>query len=158
MGRPDFNAGSIPMNTDNKQFINQPVVINGKRLFITCVSTGPGHAVTFVENTSSLDVEYYGSIIENHHLFPDRVNVNFAEIISREKIVSRTWERGSGETFACGTGACACLCVSALLGKTDKRAVICQRGGDLQIEWNDNLFMTGPAAFVYEGDIDLSWL
>lgn len=153
MGPPDFNPGIIPVSSESP-FINQPLTAGGVTFHATCVNTGSSHAVIYVEDIERVDVRTFGPLIENHELFPDRINVNFAQILSDNVIKSRTWERGSGETMACGSGASACLAVSAYLGKTGREAQVVQLGGQLTIKWDEpsgDLFMTGPAAFVCDG-------
>lgn len=155
MGEPDFSPAIIPMAACIKEeFVNQPVTAGDRQIYGTSLSTGPSHFVTFVDDPDAVDVEKYGKLIENHALFPDRVNVNFAQVVSDDYIKSRTWERGSGETWACGSGACAVLVVAALLGKAKRKGTVRQIGGELDILWDEEtnfIYMTGPAEFVCDG-------
>jgi diaminopimelate epimerase len=124
---------------------------------ITCVSMGNPHAIIFVESVDDLDLEKYGPPIENHSLFPNRINVEFIEIIDRGRIRMRVWERGAGETMACGTGASAAVVAASLHGFTGKKVVVGLLGGELVVEWNEDnhVWMTGPAVEVFEGRINL---
>lgn len=155
MGKPDFNPASIPMNYSGKDFITMPIMAAGREFIGTCVNTGPPHLVVYVEDLDNFDADTYGPALEKHAIFPDRTNVNFVQVLSREHIKTRTWERGSDETLACGSGASASAVVSALLNKTNRAPKVTQRGGDLLIEWDevsDDIFMTGPAAFICDGE------
>ncbi|MCR4716047.1 MAG: diaminopimelate epimerase [Lachnospiraceae bacterium] len=159
MGKPILNAKDIPAVFDKDQLINEPVEVNGKTYNLTAVSMGNPHAVTFVDDTKSLDLEKIGPDFENHPIFPDRVNTEFVEIINRNEVNMRVWERGSGETFACGTGACATAVASVLNGLTDNHVTVHLLGGDLDLfydEDNETVWMTGPATTVFEGEVDIS--
>lgn len=161
MGSPILTAKMIPVVSDKEQVINQPLDVNGTIWNITAVSMGNPHAVTYVEDVDSLDIEKVGPMFENHIDFPDRINTEFVKVIDRRTLQMRVWERGSGETLACGTGACAVAVASTLNGLVDKDVPVTVKllGGDLQILWNrqENLvYMTGPATTVFEGEIDLS--
>lgn len=161
MGSPILTAKMIPVVSDKEQVINQPLDVNGTVWNITAVSMGNPHAVTYMEDVNSLDIEKVGPMFENHINFPDRINTEFVKVIDRRTLQMRVWERGSGETLACGTGACAVAVVSTLNGLVDEDVPITVKllGGDLQILWNrqENLvYMTGPATTVFEGEIDLS--
>lgn len=161
MGSPILTAKMIPVVSDKEQVINQPLDVNGTVWNITAVSMGNPHAVTYMEDVNSLDIEKVGPMFENHINFPDRINTEFVKVIDRRTLQMRVWERGSGETLACGTGACAVAVASTLNGLVDEDVPITVKllGGDLQILWNrqENLvYMTGPATTVFEGEIDLT--
>jgi len=154
MGQPILTPKDIPVKLDGDKIIEQPIEILGQQLLMTCVSMGNPHAVFFCEDVRSIKLEKFGPAIENHKLFPNRTNVHFAQVDTPAELTMRTWERGSGITMACGSGACAC-CVAAVL--TDKAKRICTAhlpGGDLDLNWskdNNCVYMTGPAVEVYEG-------
>ena len=161
MGSPILTAKMIPVVSDKEQVINQPLDVNGTVWNITAVSMGNPHAVTYMEDVNSLDIEKVGPMFENHINFPDRINTEFVKVIDRRTLQMRVWERGSGETLACGTGACAVAVASTLNGLVDEDVPITVKllGGDLQILWNrqENLvYMRGPATTVFEGEIDLT--
>ena len=159
MGKAILNPASIPMKAEGEEFISKPVEVNGKNVNITAVSMGNPHAVTFVDDVESLDLEKSGPDYENHPLFPERVNTEFAKIIDDHTVMMRVWERGSGETWACGTGACACAvaCVKNGFFPYDKEITVKLRGGDLYITYkNDNtVLMRGPAETVFTGSIEI---
>jgi len=154
MGQPVLAAASIPVNLPVKEVIEQPMQFQNRAFVMTCVSMGNPHAVFFRKDLSTFDVEKFGPVIENHGIFPQRTNAHFVQIDNPSEFTMRTWERGSGITMACGTGACAC-CVAAVLTKRAER--ICTAhlpGGDLQLNWaeKDNcVYMTGPAVEIFEG-------
>ncbi len=154
MGQPVLAAASIPVNLPVKEVIEQPMQFQNRAFVMTCVSMGNPHAVFFRKDMATFDVEKFGPVIENHSIFPQRTNAHFVQIDNPSEFTMRTWERGSGITMACGTGACAC-CVAAVLTKRAER--ICTAhlpGGDLQLNWaeKDNcVYMTGPAVEVFEG-------
>lgn len=159
MGEPELVPERIPVKTDAAIFKEQPVEVLGKTYLVTAVSMGNPHGVTFVENTTDLDLEAIGPLFEHHPLFPERTNTEFIQVIDRNTLKMRVWERGSGETLACGTGACASLVASVLTGKTGREATLQLLGGNLHIRWDEatnHVYMTGPAAFVFDGEIDLS--
>jgi diaminopimelate epimerase len=158
MGQPRLKRSEIPMRGDEAdRVIREPIKVDGRKFDITAVSMGNPHVVIFEDNVSSFDVERFGPQIETHRAFPQRTNVHFVQVCSSSELVMRTWERGAGITLACGTGACAVAVAAALNEKTGKRVQTHLPGGDLLIEWNgDNrVHMTGPAEFVFEGEIDL---
>ncbi len=149
MDMPLLKSNEIPVNYF--QTVNVP--IDG--MDFTCVSMGNPHAVTFIGNTASFDVEGVGRKIENNALFPERTNVEFAQIISRNRIRMRVWERGSGETLACGTGACATLVAAVIRGVANRKAVIELLGGEVEVEWNEKtgrVILTGGAEWVFSGN------
>ena len=156
MGHPGFECESIPMvcPSADKDFINRGIMAGGKAWKGTAVSMGNPHLVIPVDDVKSLDVPGIGPSFENHPLFPKRVNTEFVEVKSRDRVAMRVWERGSGETLACGTGACATLVACAVNGLTDKKAVVELLGGELLIEWTDegSVFMTGGAEIVFTGE------
>ncbi len=160
MGAPILKPAEIPVKTDSSMdsFINQPLDVDGNTFMVTCVSMGNPHAVVFVDDTKSLDIRKYGPVFETHPAFPEQVNTEFVQVISRNEINMRVWERGSEETLACGTGTCASVVACVLNGKTDEKVTVHLLGGDLFIEYNrDNgtVWMTGPAEIVFDGEIGL---
>lgn len=159
MGAPLLYAPDIPVLSEKDQVIDEPALIGGREYRITCVSMGNPHVVTIVEDTEHFPLEQVGPLFENHPMFPDRVNAEFVQIISRSELNMRVWERGAGETWACGTGTCASVVACVQNGYTDEKVLVHLRGGDLEIFYdraNDTVWMTGPAAEVFEGEIDLS--
>lgn len=156
MGEPVLQARQIPVNLDGV-IKNYPLIIDGKEFKITCVSMGNPHAVIFVDNVDGFDVKRYGPAIETHKLFPKRTNVEFIEIIGPERLKMRVWERGAGETMACGTGASAAAVAANLNGLSEKKVTVGLLGGELRIEWsgNNHIYMTGPAEEVFEGWIEI---
>jgi len=156
MGKPVFCPLEIPVCSDGNDFIMQRIEINDRVLEISCVSMGNPHGVIFVDDVDALDLDEIGPLIENYSLFPERINVEFVQVVDDTCLKMRVWERGSGETLACGTGTCACLVISALLNKTQNHASVLVRGGKLEIEWDretDLVYMTGPASTVFDGYI-----
>lgn len=163
MGSPILTARQIPVVSEKEEVINEPLDVNGKIYYITAVSMGNPHAIVYMDDIDHLDIEKIGPAFENHVAFPDRVNTEFVEVIDEHTVKMRVWERGSGETLACGTGACAVAVASVLNGHVDGDSPVTVKllGGDLQIFWNrqENLvYMTGPAATVFDGEIDVSFL
>ena len=158
MGSPIINAKDVPVISDKEKVINEPVVIDGKEYGITCVSMGNPHAITFVDDTDSLKIEKIGPGFEKNEIFPDRVNTEFIQIIDRKTIKMRVWERGSGETLACGTGACASVVACVLNNLTDNKVTVKLLGGDLEIKYDtdeNTVYMTGPARIAFTGNIDI---
>ena len=158
MGEPELDAASIPVNLTGKQIVNYMVDFDPEQYAITCVSMGNPHTVIFKEKVNGLSLAKIGKKIEYFRLFPERTNVEFVEVYSMNKASVRVWERGTGETQACGTGACAVLVAGVLNKKLDRKATITLPGGDLDIEWNsidNHVYMTGDAITVYEGKIDM---
>ena len=158
MGTPCITAKTVPVICPDEQMINKSVSIDGTDFNITCVSMGNPHAVTFIDDTDSLDIEHIGPKFENNEIFPDRVNTEFVQIIDRQNIKMRVWERGSGETLACGTGACACVVACVLNNLTDNKVTVQLLGGNLVIEYDqesDIVYMTGPARISFTGNIDV---
>ncbi|MBP5526012.1 MAG: diaminopimelate epimerase [Paludibacteraceae bacterium] len=158
MGEPILRGVDIPTIFDLPTVVSQPIVVSGKKILTTCVSMGNPHSVVYVDDVDSLDLEKIGPSYECHPAFPHKTNTEFVEIISRNEVKMRVWERGAGETMACGTGACAVAVASVLNGFTDRDVRVKLRGGDLQIKWDDDdnhVYMTGPATTVYEGDVEI---
>ena len=155
MGEPILNPKEIPVLADGDHVVDQPISVGGREWKMTCVSMGNPHAVVFVEDVASFEIEKYGPDFERHSLFPKRTNTEFVQLISREEIAMRVWERGSNETWACGTGTCACVMACILNGYTDNKVLVHLRGGDLTIEYEpdtNHIFMTGPATEVFRGE------
>jgi diaminopimelate epimerase len=144
--------------SENEQVIDEEIVVQGEKYHITGVSMGNPHAVVFVDATDSLDLEKIGPFFEHHERFPERINTEFVEVLGPEEINMRVWERGSGETLACGTGTCAAAVACVLNGKTQDHLTVHLRGGDLEIFYdqkNNTVWMTGPATVVFDGEIDI---
>ena len=159
MGAPILSAAEIPVLSDESPVVNKEVSVGGKEFNMTCVSMGNPHAVMFMDKSPrDFEVEKYGPLFEKSPLFPDRVNAEFAYVIGRNEIEMRVWERGSGETLACGTGTCATAVAAILNGFADNEMTVHLLGGDLKISWsgneNDSVFMTGPATTVFEGNVE----
>ena len=158
MGSPILNPAEIPVMADGDTAINVPIGVQGKEYKMTCVSMGNPHAVIFMDGVKELAIEQIGPDFENHKLFPKRTNTEFVEVIDRNNVNMRVWERGTGETLACGTGSCATAVACVLNGLTDDRVNVRLLGGTLEIEWdraNNLIYMTGPATTVFEGEIIL---
>ena len=157
MGKAVLVPKDIPVKSDLERFVSQPVEVCGRTWDITCVSMGNPHAVIFTEGVAQLDLEKIGPHFENHELFPNRVNTEFAEVIDDHTLNMRVWERGSGETFACGTGTCATVVAAVLNGicRHDEEILVHLRGGDLRIIYRSDgtVLMTGPAEYVFEGNV-----
>ena len=163
MGAPILTASQIPVVSEKEEVINEPLEVNGETYYITAVSMGNPHAIVYMTDVDHLDIEKIGPSFENHVAFPDRVNTEFVEVLDEHTVKMRVWERGSGETLACGTGACAVAVASILNERVDgdKPVTVKLLGGDLEIYWNrqENLvYMTGHATTVFDGEIDLSFL
>ena len=157
MGQPRLTRGEIPMaGPAAEQAIDIEIAAGGQLFTATCVSMGNPHCVIYVDNVDLFPVADIGPFIENHDFFPERVNVEFVEIISPTEVRQRTWERGAGETLACGTGASAVTVVGVLTGRTERKIINHLLGGDLELEWeeNGNVSMIGPAAEVFSGEYD----
>lgn len=159
MGKPELEADRIPIISEREQVIDEPIEVDGKEYHMTGVSMGNPHTVIYVDDVKGLDLEKIGPKFENHERFPKRINTEFVHRIDRQTVEMRVWERGSGETLACGTGACAVAVSSILNNLTDTQVTVKLLGGDLQIEWDrekDRVFMTGPATVVFDGVIDIT--
>ena len=158
MGKPDFHAADIPVDYPKEQLIDEPVAFGSEEYRITCVSMGNPHCVLFVDSVNGVEIEKIGPKLECDRIFPKRANIEFVQVLSKDEINMRVWERGSGETWACGTGACAAAVACAVNHKTGRSVTVHLKGGDLQIEWDDKtdtVRMRGPAEFVFDGTIEL---
>ncbi|MCR5207480.1 MAG: diaminopimelate epimerase [Eubacterium sp.] len=160
MGSPILDSEKIPVLSDKKRVVSEPVTVDGTCYLMTCVSMGNPHAVVFIEKSpKEFPLEKVGPLFENNPVFPDRTNTEFIRVIDRKNLEMRVWERGSGETLACGTGACASAVAAILNGFCDNEVTVHLLGGDLNISWSgvegDSVFMTGPATTVFTGEIDL---
>lgn len=155
MGSPRFERGSIPMTGEpSGTCIDELIRLGGADVRATCVSMGNPHCVIFVEDVSRAPVTTLGAAIERDRTFPRRTNVSFVAVKNRRELAMRVWERGSGETLACGTGACASAVAAALTSRADREVAVHLPGGTLVIEWSDRVFMTGPAVEVFRGELD----
>lgn len=158
MGSPKLKPELVPVLAPGDDVINQPILVDGTEYMMTCVSMGNPHTVVFVDDVKNFELEKIGPKFENHERFPKRVNAEFVRVIDRNTVEMRVWERGSGETLACGTGACAVAVASILNGHTEDKVTVKLLGGDLQIEWDrkeNKVYMTGPAEVSFEGEIEL---
>lgn len=161
MGSPILEAANIPILSETKEVLAMPLEVEGKTYRITGVSMGNPHVVTYLdslEELMNLEIEKIGPKFENHPLFPDRINTEFVKVLNRHTLQMRVWERGSGETLACGTGACAVAVASILNGYTEEEVTVKLLGGDLHIQWDrqaNTVYMTGPATVVFDGEISL---
>ena len=158
MGEPILTPSRIPFITENKRAIKEKLSFKDIKedIEITAVSMGNPHAVVFVDNIKTVDIQEEGRKIENHERFPEKTNVEFIEVVKKDELIMKVWERGAGQTLACGTGACGALVASFLNKKSLNKAVIHLEGGDLEIEWdleNNHVYKTGPASFVYSGKV-----
>lgn len=156
MGSPILKAALVPVISDNEEVIGEEIEVDNKRYQMTCVSMGNPHAVIFMDEISQLPLEKIGPLFENHVRFPKRTNTEFVKVLDEENVEMRVWERGTGETLACGTGACAVTVACILNGLTKEQVTVKLLGGTLQIAWDrkENLvYMTGPAITVFEGEI-----
>jgi diaminopimelate epimerase len=154
MGKAHTNRGAIPMTgPKDEEAIGFEIEAAGKTFTGTAVSMGNPHVVIFVSDVKAVPLEQWGSAVENHSMFPNRTNVHFVQVVSNERLIQRTWERGAGATLACGTGACAVLVAAYLNGHTGRHATVQLPGGELEIEYEESgtVFMTGPAEFVFDG-------
>ena len=158
MGAPELIAQKVPVISENEQAIDEPITVCGKEYHMTCVSMGNPHAVVFMDEVANLDIDKIGPYFENHERFPNRVNTEFVKVIDRTHAEMRVWERGTGETLACGTGTCATVVACVLNGLTEDRVNVKLLGGELEIYWDrkENLvYMTGPATTVFEGETEI---
>jgi diaminopimelate epimerase len=153
MGVPRLRRQDIPMLGDGERVVAEKLTAGDGAFAVTCVSMGNPHCVIYVDEVEKFPVTHYGPLLEHHPQFPERTNVEWIEWVNRREIRQRTWERGSGETLACGTGACAAVVASVLNGKTERSVTVHLSGGDLEIEWGDDnhVYMTGPAVEVFRG-------
>lgn len=161
MGAPILKAADIPVLSDNEQVIDEEIVVNGRCYQMTCVSMGNPHAVVFVQDIDdirSFDLESVGPYFENHERFPERTNTEFVRVIDKNNVQMRVWERGTGETLACGTGCCATTVAGVLNGLTDTSVNVHVLGGVITCEWdreNNLVYMTGPAVTVFDGEMEI---
>ena len=158
MGHPILQAAEVPVLSDLEQSIDEEIEVQGQTYRMTCVSMGNPHAVVFMDNVADLDIEAVGPYFENHKRFPRRTNTEFVKVIDRQTLEMRVWERGTGETLACGTGACATAVAAILNGHTDNKVTVKLLGGNLIIEWDREanlVYMTGPAVISFEGTIEI---
>lgn len=158
MGRPILDPDSIPVRWRDARMVDENVAVAGRLFKVTSLSMGNPHAVTFVDDIGQIDMLRIGPAFENHNLFPDRVNTEFVQVIDGVTLRMRVWERGSGETLACGTGACAAVVAGVLTGRCERRSKVLLNGGELAVHWeerSDEVLMTGPASFVFDGRIDM---
>jgi diaminopimelate epimerase len=158
MGEPILVPKNIPVNSEKELFVSEPVNVNGETYKVTCVSMGNPHAVSYIDDVIKFPLETVGPKMETHELYPRKINAEFVQVIDQDNLKMRVWERGAGETLACGTGACAVLVASVLNGISNRKATVKLLGGDLIIEWNEkdnHVYMTGPAVKVFDGEIVL---
>lgn len=161
MGAPELQAAKIPVRYEKEQVIQEPILVDGKEYHMTCVSMGNPHCVIYLdenEDLAAFALEQIGPKFECHDCFPNRVNTEFVKVLDKNTVQMRVWERGSGETLACGTGACAVAVSSILNGLVNEEVTVKLLGGDLKIRWDrqgGQVFMTGPATTVFEGEISL---
>lgn len=156
MGAPELIAANVPVLCDKEQAVDEPITVQDTEYKMTCVSMGNPHAVVFMENVTDLEIEKIGPYFESHERFPKRTNTEFVKVIDRNTVQMRVWERGTGETLACGTGCCATVVACILNGLTDDTVTVKLLGGELEITWDreaDLVYMTGPATTVFEGEI-----
>jgi diaminopimelate epimerase len=156
MGQPVLDGPRIPVAAEGR-VVDAPFEVDGGEYRITCVSMGNPHCVVFLPEVADLDLERIGPLFEHHPFFPERVNTEFVQILSPERLRMRVWERGSGETAACGTGACAVVVAAALTDRAERKVTVQLNGGGLDIEWanDDHVYMTGPAEEVFRGEIEV---
>lgn len=158
MGEPALKSSKVPVISEKAKVINEPIEIQGDIYHMTCVSMGNPHAIVYMDNVKDLKIEKIGPLFEGHPCFPERVNTEFVRIIDEHTAEMRVWERGSGETLACGTGACAVAVASILNGYVNGEVTVKLLGGDLKISWDQEeniVYMTGPAAVVFDGEINV---
>ncbi|MDE6319802.1 MAG: diaminopimelate epimerase, partial [Lachnospiraceae bacterium] len=156
MGAPELTAKLVPVICDRERAVDEPIRVEGKDYRMTCVSMGNPHAVVFMDGVEALDIEKIGPCFERHERFPNRTNTEFVEVLDENTVLMRVWERGTGETLACGTGACATVVACVLNGLTKDCVTVKLLGGTLEIFWDreaDLIYMTGPAEIVFEGEI-----
>lgn len=158
MGAPELTPAQIPVIVEagKEKVIGEPITVQGKEYKMTCVSMGNPHAVIFMDNVTDLEIEKIGPFFENHERFPNRTNTEFVKVIDRKTVQMRVWERGTGETLACGTGCCATVVSCILNGLTDDTVTVKLLGGELEITWDREanlVYMTGPATTVFDGEL-----
>lgn len=158
MGAPILTSHDIPVVSENETVISEEISVDDKVYKMTCVSMGNPHAVVFMEDVAGLDIEKIGPSFENHRRFPKRINTEFVKVLDEHTVEMRVWERGTGETLACGTGACAVVVACILNGLTQEQVTVKLLGGELDIQWDRKknlVFMTGPATFVFDGEMEI---
>jgi diaminopimelate epimerase len=161
MGAPILNSKEIPVISENDKVIDEEIIVKGKSYRMTCVSMGNPHAVVFVDDINDIrnfDLEAVGTYFENHERFPERTNTEFVRVIDRNNVQMRVWERGTGETLACGTGCCATAVACVLNGRTDEKVNVHVLGGEIMCEWDRDeniVYMTGSATTVFEGEVEV---
>ena len=158
MGAPELSPSGIPVLADGDKVLDAPIMVDGREYRMTCVSMGNPHAVVYLNDVKNLEIEKIGPMFEMHPCFPDRVNTEFVRVVDGHTLEMRVWERGSGETLACGTGACAVAVASILNGHVSGEVTVKLLGGDLNILWDEQeniVYMTGPAAVVFDGEIEV---
>lgn len=156
MGEPRLKPEDIPVKSSRRPVVGEVVEVEGREFVFTSVSMGNPHMVVFVGDLERIAVSHWGPLLENHPLFPRKTNVEFVKVLNSREMIMKVWERGAGETLACGTGACATLVAAVLNGLSEGQAVVHLPGGDLSIEWDkstNHVFMTGPAEYVFTGTI-----
>ena len=154
MGSPELVPHKIPVDSDKDILVGEPIVVDGQTYHMTCVSMGNPHAVVFVDSTKDFPLEQVGPAMECHAMFPNRVNAEFIQVLNRKEVNMRVWERGTGETLACGTGACASTVACILNDLTEDEITLHLLGGDLRVFWDQDqnrVIMTGPATTVFDG-------
>ena len=157
MGMPDFSTKALPCTLDEDEIIDYPITIGAGSYNITCLSVGNPHCVVFKKDIDSIDINKVGPFFEKADIFPERINTEFVRVVNRNTIKMRAYERGNGETFACGTGACAAVVAAVENGfcKKGEEIIVKLKGGDLAVTYNDDgIFMTGNAVLVYEGEAE----
>jgi diaminopimelate epimerase len=152
MGPPNWERSSLPM-VGHGACINENLDVNGEAFKVTCLSVGNPHCVIFVDKVDDFPVDQIGPKIENHKAFPKKTNVGFVQVLNNNQLKVRVWERGCGETLACGTGTCAAVAVANRLGKVTNKVTVHMLGGDLQVQVDERLYLSGPAEKVFEGTL-----
>ncbi len=160
MGAPILKSADVPVKSNNDRVVKEKITVGGRDFEMTCVSMGNPHAVMFIDqNPKDFELEKFGPLFENHEIFPRRTNAEFAYVESRSSVYMRVWERGTGETLACGTGTCATVVAGIINGLLDNEVTVHLLGGDLKISWSgnesDSVIMTGPAEYVFSGETEL---
>jgi len=156
MGMPEWRGREIPVDADG-EVLDRPLVVDGRTWSVTCVSMGNPHCIVFVDDVAGLSLETIGPRFEQHPFFPRRVNTEFVKVEDRRRLTMRVWERGAGETMACGTGACAVAVAAARTGRSERQVTVTLPGGPLEIDWrpDDRVLMTGDAVAVFEGQVEV---
>jgi len=156
MGMPEWRGREIPVNADG-EVLDRPLEVDGRTWSVTCVSLGNPHCVVFVDDVADLPLETLGPRFERHPFFPRRVNAEFVRVDDRRHLTMRVWERGAGETMACGTGACAVAVAAARTGRSERHVTVALPGGSLEIDWrsDDRVLMTGDAVAVFDGQVEV---